>query len=98
MPLGREDVRALVRECHRLARAAALGVDEQLGVGRLLVPALDVLGPDARVHVALAHPDRQLATRHLLQPDAEEEVGQEEDLLIPGIDSMTARALPEVQQ
>ena len=41
-----------------LARAAALGVDEQLGVGRLVLPALDVGRPDARVHVALAHPDR----------------------------------------
>ena len=79
-PLGREDVGALVRERHRLARAAALGMDEQLGVGRLGLPALDVGGPDAGVDVALAEPDPQLAAGHPLEPEAEVEVGQEEDL------------------
>ena len=97
--LGREDVRARVGVRHRLAGAAALGMHEQLGVGIVVVPALDVLGPDAGVHVALAHPEHQLAPGHLLEPEPEEEVGQEEDLLIGGdrLDHRS-RALPEVQQ
>src|SRR6266511_658821 len=69
-PLGRENVRALVAEGHALAGAAALGVDEQLGVRRLTLPALDVRRADAGVNVALPHPDIQLAPRHPLQPDA----------------------------
>ncbi len=46
------------------------------------MPALDVLRADARVDVALAHPHHQLAARDLLEPETEEEVGQEQDLLI----------------
>jgi hypothetical protein len=80
--LGREDLRSLVPERHRLARTAAFRVDEQLCVGRLGLPALDVRGPDAGVDVALAQPDRQLASGHLLEPEAEVHVRQEEDLLL----------------
>jgi hypothetical protein len=49
--------------------------------------------------VALAEPDVELAAGHALQPQAQEHVRQEEDLLV-GRDtaSMTARALLEVQQ
>ena len=97
-PLGREDVRALVSERHALARAAALGMHEQLGVGRVGLPALDVVRPDAGVDVALAHPDRQLAAGDPLDPDPEEQVRQEEDLGSSGIASTTAFALPDVQQ
>ena len=82
--LGREDLRALVAERHRLARAAALRMYEQLGVGSLVLPALDVGRPDSRVHVALAEPDRQLAAGHLLEPEAEVHVRQEKDLLLGG--------------
>src|SRR5439155_1596173 len=70
------------RERHALARAAALRVDEQLGVRRLSLPALDVGRTDAGVDVAFPEPDGQLSTRHALEPDAEEHVGQEEDLAI----------------
>ena len=81
-PFRREDVRLLVPERHHLARAAALRVDEELGVGRLCLPARDVLRADPRVHVALAHPDAQLATRDLLEPEPEEHVGAEQDLRV----------------
>src|SRR6266542_4067068 len=83
-PLGRENVRAVVAEGHALARAPALGMHEQLGVRRLGLPALDVLRADPCVHVALAQPDRELAAGDPLQPDAEEHVGQEEDLAVLG--------------
>ena len=86
-------------ERHRLARAAALGMDEQLRVRGLRLPALDVGGPDAGVHVALADPDRQLAAGHPLEPEAEVEVRQEEDLLVgAGSPRSPALALPDVQQ
>jgi hypothetical protein len=80
--LGREDLRPLVAERHRLARAAALGMDEQLGVGRFRLPALDVGRADARVDVALPEPDRELPAGHLLEPEAEVHVRQEQDLLL----------------
>ena len=80
--LGREDVRAVVPERHRLARAAAFRVDEQLGVGRVGLPALDVRGTDAGVNVAFAEPDLQLAPGDALEPEAEVHVGQEQDLAI----------------
>ena len=98
-PLGREDVRAPVAERHALARAAALGMDEQLGVRCLRLPALDVLRPDAGVDVALAEPDPELAARHLLEPEAEEHVGQEQDLAGPrGSTRSRHFAFPDVQQ
>ena len=59
-------LRLLVPERHHLARATALGVDEELGVGRLCLPARDVLRADTRVDVTLAHPDAQLAAGDLL--------------------------------
>ena len=97
--LGREDLRAPVGERHRLARAAALGMDEQLGVRRVAMPALDVGGADAGVHVAFAHPDRQRAARLVLQPEAEVHVRAGTGSPVPaGIASITCFALPEVQQ
>src|SRR5207248_5046871 len=71
-----------VPERHRLAGAAALGVDEQVGVGRLVLPALDVGRTDPGVDVTLAEPDRELAADHLLEPEAEVHVRQEEELLL----------------
>ena len=82
-PLGREDVRLAVSERHALARAAAFGVDEELGVRRLLLPALDVARADAGVDVALAHPDPELAARDLLEPEPEVHVREEQDLACP---------------
>ena len=55
-------------------------MDEELGVGRLRLHALDVTRPDAGVDVALAHPDPQLSARDLLEPEAEVHVRKEEDL------------------
>ena len=52
--------------------------------GDSVLPALDVLAPDAGVHVALAEPDAQLAAGDPLQPQAEVEVGQEQDLAVRG--------------
>ncbi len=82
--LGREDVRPVVRERHRLARAAALRVDEQLRIRCLLRPAVDVGGTDAGMDVAFAHPDLELAAGHLLEPEPEVHVGEEEDLGVLG--------------
>ena len=66
--------------------------------GASSLPALDVGGADARVDVALAHPDAQLAAGHPLEPEPEVHVRQEQDLAVGGIASITAFALPEVQQ
>ena len=66
-----------------LARAAALGVDQDLGVGVALPRRVEGLAPDAPVHVALAHPDLDPAVRpHPARVGAEEEVGEEEDAAI----------------
>ncbi len=82
--LGRQDVGPVVGERHRLAGAAALGVDQQVG-GRVLGRhPVDVLGPDARMDVALAHPDGQLAAGDPFQPQAQEHVRQEQDLAVGG--------------
>ena len=81
-PLRGQDVRPAVREGHALARAAALRVDEQLRVGRLGLPAVDVGRADAGVDVALAEPDVELAARDLLEPHPEEHVRAEQDLLV----------------
>ncbi len=89
----------LVAEGHALARAAALGVDEELGVGRLGLPALDVRGADAGVDVALAHPDVELAAGDLLEPDAEDRgPGRKRISWSSGMASMIAFAFPDVQQ
>ena len=55
---------------------------EQLGIGSLALPVLDVARADAGVHVALAEPDPELAAGDALEPETEKEVGQEEDLLV----------------
>src|SRR6266508_199563 len=57
-------------------------MDEQLGVGCFGLPALDVRRPDARVDVALAHPDVQLPARDLLEPEPEVQIRQEQDLAV----------------
>ena len=57
-------------------------MDEQLRIGRLALPALDVGGPDAGVHVALAQPDGQLPPGDALEPQPEVHVRQEQDLLV----------------
>ena len=61
-------------------RAAALGVDEEVGAGVLGADALDVARADARVHVALAVPDVHRPPDALLDVGAEEHVRAEEDL------------------
>src|SRR4029077_10959836 len=80
--LGREDLGAVVRERHRLAGTAALGMHEQLGIWRLGLPTLDVRRPDAGMDVALPEPDRQLAPGDTLEPEPEVHVRQEEDLAV----------------
>ena len=73
---------------HRLGRAAALGVDQELGLGVLGAGPLDVLGADAGVDVALAVPDVEAgaALGVVAQPGlaldegAQPHVGAEEDL------------------
>ena len=77
-------MRLLVPERHALARAAALGVDEELRVRGVGLPARDVLRTDPGVDVALAHPDPELPARDLLEPEPEEHVGEEEDLGVLG--------------
>ena len=73
---------------HRLGRAAALGVDQELGLG-MLGPGLgDVVGADAGVDVALAVPDVEAAAALgivdqaglALDEGAQPHVGAEEDL------------------
>ena len=73
--LGREDVRPAVRERHALARAAALGVDEQLGVGRV-VAASARCPPGGCPRGRGTRPARSLSLRpgDPLEPDAEEHV------------------------
>ncbi len=65
---------------HDRRRAAALGVDQELGarVGRAHVG--DVGGPDAGVHVALAGPHVHAPAGDLLDVGAQEHVGAEQDL------------------
>ena len=75
-------MRPAVPEGHALARTAALGVDEELRVGRLVLPALDVGRADAGVHVALPHPDVQLAAGDALEPDPQVHVRKEQDLAV----------------
>ncbi len=82
--LGRQDVGPVVGERHRLAGATALGMDQQVRGRVLRRHPVDVLGPDAGMDVALAHPDGQLATRDPLQPEAQEHVRQEQDLAVGG--------------
>src|SRR5512133_3170265 len=82
--LGREDVSPVVTEGHALAGTPALGVDEQLGVGRLVLPALDVGGTDTGVDVAFAQPDGQLSPGNPLEPDPEEHVREKQDLEVGG--------------
>ena len=66
-------------------RAAALGVDEQLGVGVLGDPGLEVGAVDAGVDVALAEPDvHVLAAQLALHVGAEELVGAEQHLGVGG--------------
>ena len=65
---------------HDRGRAAALGVDQELGARVGLTHVGDVAGPDARVHVALAGPDVHPPPGDLLDVGAEEHVGAEEDL------------------
>ena len=47
---------------HGLGRAAALGVDQELGLGMLGAHLGDVVGADAGVHVAFAVPDVEART------------------------------------
>ena len=65
---------------HDRRRAAALGVDEEVGARVLGAGARDVAGPDPGVDVALAVPDVQRAPDRLLDVGAEEHVRAEEDL------------------
>ena len=65
---------------HHRRRAAALGVDEHVGVGVLVAHPLDVVGAQGGVDVALAGPDAHLLAGLLLDERAEPHVGAEEDL------------------
>ena len=65
---------------HDLGRAAALGMDQELGARVLGAHVGDVRRADARVHVALAVPDVHPPAGHPLDVGAEEHVGAEEDL------------------
>ena len=68
-----------------LARAAALGVHQHLGVGVRRARGIQRLGPNSLVHVALAHPHLDVAVgSHPPHVRAEEEVGQEENALVGG--------------
>ena len=87
-------------EVQRARRAAALGVDEQLGVGLGLTRSLQVGAVDAGVHVALAHPDvHVLAASDALHVRAEELVGAEQDRPVLGDRlATTSTAFDDVQQ
>ena len=73
---------------HRLGRAAALGVDQELGLGMLGAGLGDVVRADAGVDVALAVPDVEaVAALGILEQaglaldeGAQPHVGAEEDL------------------
>ena len=65
---------------HDRGRAAALGMDEEVGARMLGARARDVGGTDAGVDVALAIPHVERSPDHLLDVGAEEHVGPEEDL------------------
>ena len=80
--LGREDVRPLVGERHRLAGAAALGMDEQLRVGSSRCQRSMSSGRMPAWTWHSPEPDVQLAPRDLLEPETEEHVGQEQDLAV----------------
>ena len=67
-------------ELHHLGDAAALGMDEELGVGMGGALGADVVGPDAGVDVALARPDVHRVAGLALDVGAEPHVGAEEDL------------------
>ena len=95
---------------HRLGRAAALGVDQELGVGVLGARAGDVVGADPGVDVALAVPDVEAGVALgvvdeaglALDERAQPHVGAEEDLglgaVLGQMCSTTATAFEEVQQ
>ena len=96
---------------HRLGRAAALGVDQELGLGMFGAGAGDVLRADAGVHVALAVPDVEagaalgIAVQAGLALDegTQPHVGAEEDLGLgrrarPRCARQPATAFEEVQQ
>src|SRR5207248_5146626 len=65
---------------HDAGRAAALRVDEEVGLGMRRPRGLDVAGADARVHVALAVPHVHAPAELLLDVGAQPHVGPEEDL------------------
>lgn len=46
--------------------------------------AFDVFGPDGRVHVAFAQPEVEMSTGDVLDVEAEEHVGQEQNLALGG--------------
>jgi len=78
---------------HRLGRAAALGVDQELGLRVLGSGSLDVLGANPGVHVALAVPDVEAGptvgvvaqSRLTLDESTEPHVGPEEDLCLGAV-------------
>ena len=65
---------------HHARRAPALGVDQEVRVRVGGAHGVDVVGPDARMHMALAVPDVQPAAERLLDVGAEKHVGAEQDL------------------
>ncbi len=85
-PARREHVHALGADVagghvlHHRGRAAALGVDQEVGARVGVAHRGDVARADAGVDVALAVPDAHLAADRLLDVGAEEHVRAEEDL------------------
>src|SRR5207249_4371195 len=84
---GAPDRRSLDRPrppvpCPAASGAPALRVDQQVGVGVGLAARLQLIRADASVDVTFAQPDLHVvAAERLLQPRAQEEVRQEQDLL-----------------
>ena len=65
---------------HHAGRAAALGVDQEVGAGVRGAHRRDVGRADPGVDVALAVPDVQSTAERALDVGAEEHVGPEQDL------------------